>query len=183
MKTILLLRHAKSDWDNPNLADFDRPLAERGLTDAPRMGGALLLFDMVPDKILSSPANRAKQTAKLVAEACGYSKKLIQWESSFYEGSQNDLMVALKQLPDTVERVLLVGHNPSMEAVVARLCTVGSIPSPWGDAGGQLLSVRISTGGLVCLEVDIDHWESLSQGNATLTWLLVPKLVKALYKI
>ncbi len=63
MKTVLLLRHAKSDWGNPGLADFDRPLAKRGLKDAPRMGHVLTDFNVVPDKILASPARRAKQTA------------------------------------------------------------------------------------------------------------------------
>ena len=72
MKSVLILRHAKSEWGNPGQADFDRPLAKRGLEDAPRMGQVLARFNYVPDRILSSPAQRARQTAELVAQACGY---------------------------------------------------------------------------------------------------------------
>ena len=82
MKTVLILRHAKSDWGDPGKADFDRPLAKRGLEDAPRMGEVLARFECVPDRILASPAQRAKQTAELVAKACGYQKS-IQWEDDF----------------------------------------------------------------------------------------------------
>ena len=76
MKTVLLLRHAKSDWGDDGLADFDRPLAERGKKDAPAMGNVLVDFNCVPDKIVSSPAERAKQTSQLVAQACGYKKQI-----------------------------------------------------------------------------------------------------------
>ena len=111
MKTVLILRHAKSDWGDPGKADFDRSLAKRGLEDAPRMGEVLTRFECIPDRILASPAQRAKQTAELVAKACGY-QKTIQWEDSFYGGSSADLIAALQQLPDTVERAMLIGHNP-----------------------------------------------------------------------
>ncbi len=181
MKTILILRHAKSDWGDVNLSDFDRPLTERGLTDAPRMGEVLALYGLLPDKILSSPAKRAKQTAELVAKACGYAKKLIQWEDSFYGGSQNDLIGALKRLPDDLNRVLLIGHNPTMESIVARLCTFGGTPSAWGDMGGGL-SMSIPTAGLVCLEADVQHWSEINMGNAALRWFIEPKLVKALMR-
>ena len=114
MKTILILRHAKSDWSDPELVDFERPLAKRGLTDAPQMGEILALFEVRPDKILSSPARRARQTAELVAQSCGYHKS-IQWEDSFYGGSSAHLIAALQNLSDKVERPLLIGHNPTLE--------------------------------------------------------------------
>ncbi len=173
MKTILLLRHSKSDWSDPGLADFDRPLAKRGLKDAPRMGEILSLFQGVPDKILSSPARRAKQTAKIVAKACGYQQP-IQWEDSFYGGSSVDLIMALKHLPDTVERPLLIGHNPSLEEAVTDLL------SPHAEGWYQEWFIRIPTAGLVCLEADIMNWNGLGPGYATLRWFLIPKLVKAI---
>ena len=120
MKTILFLRHAKSDWSDPGQADFDRPLTKRGLEDAPRMGQALHLLQCVPDVILSSPATRAKQTTELLVRACGYGAS-IHWEDSFYGGISHDLITAMQRLPDTLERPLLVGHNPCLEETVSAL--------------------------------------------------------------
>ncbi len=173
MKTILLLRHAKSDWSDSTLIDFDRPLAQRGLKDAPRMGQVLARFDYVPDAILSSPAKRAKQTAELVVKACGYQKS-IQWKADFYGGSSDDLLAALQNLPSRVERPLLIGHNPAMEETVADL--LGRDDSGWTDS----FAIRIPTAGLVCLEMDLVDWSDLEPGDATLRWFLIPKLVKAL---
>ncbi|MCL4297466.1 MAG: histidine phosphatase family protein [Anaerolineae bacterium] len=172
MKTVLILRHAKSDWGTAGQADFDRPLAKRGLEDAPRMGEVLIRFACVPDKILSSPAQRAKQTAELVAKACGY-HKAIQWESPFYEGDSPDLIAALQQLSPTVERVLLIGHNPVLEDTVAALCAVEG-------AEGEGWAIKIPTAGLVCLNFEITDWAELQPGDGVLHWFIIPKLVKAL---
>ena len=172
MKTILILRHAKSDWGDPGLADFDRPLASRGLKDAPHMGDVLAQFEVVPDKIIASTAKRAKQTAELVAEACGY-KQSIQWESAFYGANSDDLIDTLRRLPDRVERPMLVGHNPTMEETVSALLTGAE---DW--AGG--IAIRMPTAGLVCLDVDIGEWVALEPGEATLRWFIIPKLVKAI---
>lgn len=171
MKTVLILRHAKSDWGIPGQADFERPLAKRGLEDAPRMGEVLARFDSTPDKILASPAQRAKQTAQLVAEACGY-RKAIQWEESFYGGGSEDMIAALQQLPASVERALLVGHNPTLEETVALLC------SP--QSGGESWAIKIPTAGLVCINFDIADWRELEPGEGVLQWFVIPKLVKAL---
>ncbi len=173
MKTILILRHAKSDWGDPSLADFDRPLAKRGLKDAPQMGDVLAQFEVVPDKIISSTAKRAKQTAELVAEACGYRKLSIQWESTFYGANSDDLIDMLRRLPDRVERPMLVGHNPTMEETVSTLLTGAE---DW--AGG--IAIRMPTAALVCLDVDIVEWTTLEPGEATLRWFIIPKLVKAI---
>jgi phosphohistidine phosphatase len=173
MKTVLILRHAKSDWANAGQIDFDRPLAKRGLEDAPCMGEVLVRFACVPDKILSSPAQRAKQTAELVAKACGC-HKAIQWKDSFYEGDSTDMIAALQELPLAVERVLLVGHNPTLEETVAALCT------PEGAKGGDGWAIKIPTAGLVCLNFEITEWAELRPGDGVLYWFIIPKLVKAL---
>jgi phosphohistidine phosphatase len=173
MKTILLLRHAKSDWGTAGQADFERPLAKRGREDAPRMGEVLALFKVVPDKILASPAKRAKQTAELVAKGCGY-RKSIQWTDSFYGGSSDDLITALQHLPQTVERAMLVGHNPTMEETAATLLTGEQ------EGWGQAVAIQMPTAGLVCLEIDIVDWATLEAGNAILRWFLIPRLVQAI---
>jgi phosphohistidine phosphatase len=173
MKTVLILRHAKSDWSDPGNADFDRPLAKRGLEDAPRMGEVLARFECVPDRILASPARRAKQTAELAAKACGYQKS-IQWEDDFYGGNSSDLIGAVQRLPDTVERVLLIGHNPTLEETIAGLCVpdLAEMEDGW--------AIKIPTAGLVCLELDIMAWSELRRGDGVLRWFVIPKLVKAL---
>jgi phosphohistidine phosphatase len=137
------------------------------------MGRVLADFNRVPDQILSSPARRAKQTAKLVAEACGYQKS-IEWHESFYGGTSEDLIDALKQLPDTVDRAMLVGHNPTMEETVVDLLT-GS-QDVWSDE----LAIRMPTAALVCLDLNIIDWATLEPGDAILQWFVIPKLIKAL---
>lgn len=173
MKTVLILRHAKSAWDNAGLSDFERPLAKRGLNDAPRMGHVLADFNAVPDKILSSPAQRAKQTAELVAKACGY-KKVIEWHDSFYGGFSDDLINALRRLSDTVERAMLVGHNPTMEDTVTTLL-LGQ-EAKWNPG----FEIKMPTAALVCLDLQIMDWADLEPGDAVLRWFLIPKLVKAI---
>jgi phosphohistidine phosphatase len=173
MKTVLILRHAKSDWSVPYEADFDRPLANRGLKDAPRMGEVLALFQCVPDRILSSPATRAEQTAKLVARACGYQRS-IHWHDSFYGGGSHDLIAALQCLTDAIERPMLIGHNPTLEETVALL--LGRGEAEWNED----FVIRIPTAGLVCIDVNVVDWADLEPGDGTLRWFLIPKLVKAI---
>ena len=173
MKTVLILRHAKSDWSDMSLSDFDRPLAKRGRRDAPRMGHALADFKVVPDQILSSPARRAKQTAELVAEACGY-RKSIQWHDSFYGGGSQDLVEALKTLPDRTERPMLIGHNPTMEETVASLLV--GYDALWHHT----FAIRMPTAALVCLDLPVAVWSDLEPGEAILRWFMIPRLVKAI---
>ena len=173
MKTVLILRHAKSDWGQPGLADFDRPLNKRGFKDAPRMGEVLALYDLVPDRIIASPAKRAKQTAELVAGACGY-KQSIQWAQNFYGGNSGDLIMALQGLPDPVERAMLVGHNPTMEETASDLLAGES------DGWGSKLAIRMPTAALLCIDVNVVDWAALQPGDGILRWYLIPRLVKAI---
>lgn len=173
MKTVLILRHAKSDWSHEGLADFDRPLAPRGKKDAPLMGNVLLDFDCVPERIISSPAERARQTSQLVAKACGYNDE-IEWAPSFYGGGSEDLISVLQRVAEPVERVLLVGHNPTLEETIADLL-VGPEAS-WDE----ILSLKLPTAGLVCLDFPITGWRNLTPGDAVLRWFLIPRLVKAI---
>ena len=173
MKSVLLLRHAKSDWSHFGLADFDRPLAKRGLKDAPRIGRALADFETVPDVILASPARRARQTAELVAETSGYTRS-ISWQDAFYGGGSDELIAALHQLPHSIERAMLVGHNPTMEDTVSALLL--GHESDWD----QEFQIKFPTAGLVCLDVLIEDWADLEPGDAVLRWFIIPRLIKAI---
>src|SRR5262245_57005344 len=114
MKTLLLLRHAKSSWDSPAARDYDRPLAPRGERDAPRIGKALRDADIDLDLVVSSPAVRARQTAELVLKAARY-EGAVQFEEAIYEAAVTALMDVVRDLPDTAETAMLVGHNPGFE--------------------------------------------------------------------
>ena len=120
MKTILILRHAKSSWAQSGLADIDRPLNKRGKRDAPRVGSLLREKDLVPDLILSSPAVRAQKTAKAVAETSGYQGE-IETTDDFYPGDPEAYIEALQALPEDIQRVMVVGHNPGLEELLETL--------------------------------------------------------------
>jgi phosphohistidine phosphatase len=115
MKILLLLRHAKSSWKNPGLADINRPLNKRGKRDAPRMGMLLRQQDLVPDIILSSPAVRARRTAQAVSEESGYEND-IEIQDEFYPGDPYAFIDTLIALPDQVNTALIIAHNPGLEA-------------------------------------------------------------------
>lgn len=114
MKTLLLLRHAKSSWANAYLADHDRPLNKRGKQDAPRMGSLLRREDLIPDLIITSSAKRARDTAKLLADSAGYEEEIIVLRQ-IYHGGTPDFFEILHDVPDETECALLVGHNPGLE--------------------------------------------------------------------
>jgi phosphohistidine phosphatase len=120
MKSILVLRHAKSSRKDPDLTDHDRPLNKRGKRDAPRMGRLLKKEDLVPDIIISSTAMRARGTAEAVAKASGY-KGDITFNGSLYAAGPQAYIDALHELSDDYVRVLTIGHNPGLEELVEML--------------------------------------------------------------
>jgi phosphohistidine phosphatase len=121
MKTLFLVRHAKSSWDNTALPDKDRPLADRGKRDAPKMGRRLLKRDVKPDLILSSPATRTLSTAELIAKKLDYKRKNIAVHDCLYPGGVDDLLNVIHKLDDKLERVMLFGHNPGLTELAHRL--------------------------------------------------------------
>lgn len=120
MKTLLILRHAKSDWGNSQLSDHDRPLNGRGQYDAPRMGAWLKQQAMVPELIICSTAERALTTAELVSLACDFEGEL-RTTQDFYLAGPPTYIDILNELPDSYARVMVVGHNPGMEDLVSLL--------------------------------------------------------------
>jgi phosphohistidine phosphatase len=150
MKTVLLLRHAKSSWDDPGLDDHDRPLNNRGRRDAPRMGDLLKAEQLVPECIVSSSARRARKTATIVAERCGFEGE-IQLSDELYHAAPAEYFRLLSQLPTECRSVLVVGHNPGFEEFLSRL------------AGAHH---SLPTAALAQVEVEIDDWRDFRPGTA-----------------
>lgn len=146
MKTLLLLRHAKSSWNDNHLSDHERPLNLRGKRDASRMGRLLLEKNLVPDLILSSTAKRAHLTAQKVAWACGYKGKM-EYIQELYESDTGIYLQVLAQQGGCFDRILIVGHNPEMETFLAML------------TGNQ---EKMPTAALAHLQLFIDQWKDIS---------------------
>ncbi|WP_420643737.1 SixA phosphatase family protein [Candidatus Leptofilum sp.] len=146
MKTLLILRHAKSDWGNSQLSDHDRPLNHRGKYDAPRMGAWIKLQKMVPDLIISSTAERALTTAEMVALAADFEGEL-RTERKFYLAGPPTYVEILNELSDRYERVMVVGHNPGMEELVSLLTDSDR---------------RMTTANVAVVELPIDSWGELT---------------------
>jgi phosphohistidine phosphatase len=114
MKTIYLVRHAKSSWEDPKLVDFNRPLNTRGKKDAPFMGVQLNNKQIEPDLILASPAKRAKKTAQAIAEKISYPAKNILFKDEFYEASEKTLLDIIKKIDERFDSVMVFAHNPGL---------------------------------------------------------------------
>jgi len=127
IKELLLLRHAKSDWKT-DTTDFYRPLNKRGKQNAQQIGLWLAEQQLIPDLIISSPATRALTTAEMVCDAMGLPTTAVQTEQSIYEANLSDLRQVLSALPDSMQRLLLVGHNPGFESLLRHLAQ--GIPTP-----------------------------------------------------
>ena len=145
MKTVLILRHAKSSWSNPGLADIDRPLNKRGKRDAPRMGAWLDAQELIPDLILSSPARRARKTAQAVSEYSSYDGE-IETVPDFYPGDPYTFIDTLMSIPDEYQSVMIVAHNPGLEELLYAL-------------SGE--SARMPTSALAQVELPLDSWRDL----------------------
>ncbi len=167
---LLLMRHAKSSWDSDAPNDFLRPLAARGRKAAPRIGEWLLTRELVPDRIISSPAARARQTTLAVANVLGLDDTEVQWEEQIYDASRDDLAVVVRACSDSLGRVMLVGHNPGFEEFLQWLCATGQIPWP---ADGKLLP----TAAVAVLALE-SPWRGLKRGCATLLHLQRPRDLK-----
>jgi phosphohistidine phosphatase len=163
MKTLLLLRHAKSSWKDDGLKDFDRPLNQRGLKAAPAIGKLIRKRKLEPDLVLSSPAERARQTSQLVFEAAGL-KTEVRFDERIYEAGVARLLEIISQIDDEANVAMLVGHNPGFEELQEALT---------GEAHG------FPTAALACIEVNIEKWNKIRAGVGRLEWLVKPKELKS----
>ena len=149
MKTLLLLRHAKSSWKQTEMHDHDRPLNKRGKRQAPKVGKFLKENNLVPDLILSSTALRAHDTAQAVAEACGFTGQVDLYQD-LYLSDPDCYLDILHCLPDEANRVLVVGHNPDIEQLLTLLT----------DA-----TQHMTTAALAQVELPISSWQELNEAT------------------
>ena len=127
-RELLVVRHAKSDWDGDARTDFDRALAKRGRKDAPRMGEWLRRERLLPDLVRSSPARRAKETTLLLLEAMGLDEQVVLWEPRLYGTGLAEHLRILAECPRAARRVMLVAHNPALEDLVLHLGGEDAVP-------------------------------------------------------
>ena len=120
MKTLLVLRHAKSSWNDPALDDHERPLNKRGRRDGPRMGELVREYGLIPDVVISSDAVRARLTAEAVAEAARYAGEILL-DPHLYLACPADILSLLRTVRENAETVMIVGHNPGLEELVEQL--------------------------------------------------------------
>lgn len=168
MKQLILFRHAKSGWDDPVARDFDRPLNPRGFKAAGRMGKVAAQKDLTFDRIISSPAVRCTETLNGFLAAYG-TDMAPQWDRRAYLASSATLLDLLHEVPDTVERLLLVGHNPGLEDLILTL-----VPDDRSSPLRDEVERKFPTASLAVMEWEGD-WASLREGAARLTHFVRPR--------
>jgi phosphohistidine phosphatase len=164
MKTLYLVRHAKSSWKYPSLDDFERPLNKRGRESAPFMGKVLKKLKVAPDLVISSPANRAAMTARMIAAAINYPLKNIRYSEAIYEFSEKALIHVVKQIDDAVNKAMVVGHNPALNGLANYI-------------GDQPIG-NIPTAGVFCVDLDISSWADIRKHCGRLKFFEFPKKPK-----
>lgn len=161
MKTLYLLRHAKSSWENPTTKDFDRPLNQRGEQDVPIMANYFSGLFACPDKIIASPATRTKATASLFAMGIDYEKQ-IEYNSDIYEAHYLNLLEIIQAIPDSEESAMLVGHNPGITNLANYL-------------SNSHVTDNVPTCGLVALNFNLPYWHHINEAHGELIRFIYPK--------
>jgi len=154
VKILTILRHAKSSWKQPDLVDFDRPLSPRGLRDAPEMGRRMKEAGIRPSLIISSPANRAWATARLVAAELSYPMEFLQRERDLYHAGTDRLFDVIARQDEGFNNLILVAHNPGLTDLANRL-----VPGLTGN---------LPTAGYVSVQLDTETWELRASGSVEL---------------
>lgn len=163
MKTLYLVRHAKSSWRFPELRDFDRPLNKRGKKNAPEMGKRLKAKQILPDLLLASPANRAITTARKIAEKIGYPEAGIRENDKIYHGSEAELMDVIKATDNSIGELMLFGHNPGFTDLANLL-------------GDQWID-NIPTCGVLAIAFEVDNWKEVAPKNGRNLFFDYPKRI------
>ncbi|PZU58834.1 MAG: histidine phosphatase family protein [Sphingobium sp.] len=169
MKRLTLLRHAKSDWDDPVKRDFDRPLNRRGKRAALLIGQYARAKDMRFDHLVASPAVRVVETLETFIE--GYGDRIeTEWDRRIYLASAATLIDVIRDTPDRIDTLLLAGHNPGLEELIlALVADDGS--SPLRDE----VEEKLPTASLAVIDLSVESWSDVDKGKATLTAFTRPR--------
>ena len=158
MKTIVLIRHAKSSWEQ-DINDLNRPLSVRGFTDANLISKAFSSYDFKPDAIYSSPANRAATTCSIFMESLNLPKSLLTIDKQLYDFGGNQVLRFIKSLDDDLKQIMIFGHNHAFTSLANSL--------------GDRYIDNLPTAGIVMIDFKIDQWQDISVGSTKT--LLTPK--------
>ncbi len=160
-KRLLLVRHAKSDWDDPALADFERPLNNRGHKIAPQMATRLLKKDLQPHLLVSSPALRAISTANYFADVFGMLHSDILQKKEIYEATSSALQKLVNNFDNQFDYIMLIGHNPGLTDLCVKLANAHVY--------------NIPTCGMAMIEFAFEDWNLVSSGTGRLVFFDYPK--------
>lgn len=165
MKKIIFVRHAKSSWKNADLSDMERPLNTRGEGDAPKIGDFLKKQGIKADLIISSPANRAFTTAKIIAEKLNYPQAEILQNQNLYVFTYHiaSIIEIIKTIDNKNENVLLFGHNPTFSALAYYF--------------SNRFTTELPTCAAVCFQFDVENWYDISKENAKYVFHAFPKML------
>lgn len=172
MRTLLLLRHAKSSWDRPDLDDMERPLNARGQRAAPLMGRYISGRGLVPDLVLCSTAIRARQTLELVTaewETIDGDEVNVSMRSSLYLASVGELLAMVKRADDDAKSIMIVGHNPGLAIFAGLLADRGD------SKGLRAIATKFPTAALAVVDLDIGGWKDIAPGGGVLRFFVRPK--------
>jgi phosphohistidine phosphatase len=161
MKSLILIRHAKSSWKESNLPDFKRPLNKRGKRDAPFMGKLLKKRGIIPDLVISSPALRASDTARIICDELGVPKEGIYFDEDLYEAGDDDILEIINSVDDKVNTLMIFGHNPGLTYLSNYLSdkTIDNIP----------------TAGIVGLLYNSGNWPELNRKSCKMEYFEFPR--------
>lgn len=166
MKTLTLLRHAKSSWADPGQSDFDRPLNERGRKAARAMGREMRRHGLTYDRILASPAARTIETLNELAQGYGHAVATVQ-DERIYLASPQALLALVRSTEDSIGSLLLVGHNPGLAMLALELSRPGGLH--------DLIAAKYPTGALAELRFDIRHWRQVGEEAGTIFRFIRPR--------
>lgn len=172
MRRLILFRHAKSDWDDPSSADYDRTLAERGREAAPRMGAYLAREGLIPDRVIVSSARRTRETWALLAKELPVIED-IRLEPRIYEASVDALFAVIRENREEAATLMLVGHNPGLQSLA--LLAGRRQASPVREA----IMRKFPTAAICVLTAQYDSWAELSPDTAAIERFVTPKSIGA----
>jgi phosphohistidine phosphatase len=163
MKTIYFVRHAKASWDYPELRDIQRPLLDIGKKRTKKVIHFLSQKGVLPDLIITSPATRAFETAKLLSAGLKYKEDSIIIEQNIYDGGEEHILNIIYGLPDQISSVMIVGHNP----------TITHLINLFAKPGVELLP----TAGVASITFNTGHWEKIHESEANQDFIIYPKML------